>query len=192
LTPENQDKTVLRLIKKSDYEVVDQLMQTPSNISMMSLLLNSEAHRGALMKVLEQAYVDRDVTVGQFDEIVGNITACNNLSFSDEELPERGTNHNLALHISVNCKSDTLSNVLVDTGSSLNVMAKSNLGQLSYQGAPMGQSGVVVKALDGSRKTIIGENRLAHHDWATGFPSYIPSDGHPSSIQLSARSPVDP
>ena len=49
------------------------------------------------------------------DSIVGNITACNNLSFSDEELPEEGRNHNLALHISVNCKSDALSNVLVNT-----------------------------------------------------------------------------
>lgn len=41
----------------------------------MSLLLNSEAHKGALMKVLEQAFVDYDVTVGQFEGIVGNITA---------------------------------------------------------------------------------------------------------------------
>jgi len=55
---------------------------------------------------------------------MGNITACNSLSFSDEELPEEGKNHNLALHISVNCKTDALSNVLVDMGSSLNVMAK--------------------------------------------------------------------
>ena len=81
----------------------------------MSLLLNSEAHRNALMKILDQAFVNHDVTVGQFDGIVGNITACNNLSFSDEELPEEGRNHNLALHISVNCKTDALSNVLVDT-----------------------------------------------------------------------------
>ena len=86
--------------------------------------MNSEAHREALQKVLEQAYVEHDVTVDQFDHIVANITSCNNLSFCDEELPEEGRNHNLALHISMNCKDDALSNVLVDTGSSLNVLPK--------------------------------------------------------------------
>lgn len=148
---------VLKLIKKSEYKVVDQLMQTPSKISIMSLLLNSDAHKEALMKVLEQAFVDYDVTVGQFGGIVGNITACNNLSFSDEELPKEGRNHNLALHISVNCKTDTLSNVLIDTGSSLNVMAKTTYDQLSYKGTPLRRSEVMVKAFDGSRKDVHGE-----------------------------------
>ena len=105
--------------------------------------MSSEAHRESLQKVLEQAYVDHDVTVDQFVGIVANITACNNLSFCDEELPEEGRNHNLALHISVNCQEDAMSNVLVDTGSSLNVMPKSTLSRLSYQGAPMRYSGVL-------------------------------------------------
>ncbi|XP_058747178.1 uncharacterized protein LOC131620188, partial [Vicia villosa] len=142
------------------YKIVDQLMQTPSKISILSLLLNSEAHREALMKVLDQAFVDHDVTVDHFDGIIANITACNNLSFCDEELPEEGKNHNLALHISMNCQSDSLSNVLVDTGSSLNVMPKTTFARLSYQGMPMKFSGVVVKAFDGSRKSVIGEVNL--------------------------------
>ena len=101
--------------------------------------------------------MEQDVTVDQFDHIVANITSCNNLSFCDEELPEEGRNHNLALHILMNCKEDALSNVLVDTGSSLNVLPKSTLSKLSYQGAPMRYSGVIVKAFDGSRKIVIGE-----------------------------------
>ncbi|KAI5437067.1 hypothetical protein KIW84_023257 [Lathyrus oleraceus] len=105
----------------------------------------------------DEAYVEQDVTVDQFDHIVANITSCNNLSFCDEELPEEGRNHNLALQISMNCKEDALSNVLVDTGSSLNVLSKSTLSKLSYQGAPMRYSRVIVKAFDGSRKTVIGE-----------------------------------
>ncbi|KAI5434300.1 hypothetical protein KIW84_021238 [Lathyrus oleraceus] len=113
---------MLRLIKKSEYSVVDQLLQTPSKISVLSLLLNSEPHREALQKVLDVAYVDHDVTIEQFDSIVANITACNTLSFCDSDLPEEGRDHNLALHISMNCKNDTMSNVLVDTGSSLNLL----------------------------------------------------------------------
>ncbi|GAU10334.1 hypothetical protein TSUD_421710, partial [Trifolium subterraneum] len=88
---------ILKMIKRSEYKIVDQLLQTPSKISILSLLMNSDAHRDALMKVLDQAYVDHDVTLGQFGSIVGNVTACNNLSFSDEELPEKGRDHNLAL-----------------------------------------------------------------------------------------------
>lgn len=93
---------VLRLIKKSEYKIVDQLLQTPSKIFVLSLLISSEAHREVLQKVLEQAYVDHDVTIDQFDNIITKITACNNLSFSHEELPVEGKDHNMALHISIN------------------------------------------------------------------------------------------
>ncbi|KAI5407298.1 hypothetical protein KIW84_053521 [Lathyrus oleraceus] len=148
---------MLKLIKRSEYNVVDQLLQTPSKISVLSFLFNSEPHREALQKVLDMAYVDHDVTIGQFDSIVSNITTCNNLSFCDSDLPEEGRDHNLALHISMGYKDDAMSNVLVDTGSSLNVLPKTTLSKLSYQGPPMRQSGVVVKAFDGSRKTVIGE-----------------------------------
>ena len=53
-----------------------------------------------------------------------------------------------------------MSNVLVDTGSSLNVMPKTTLARLSYQGMPIKSSGVIVKAFDGSRKSVIGEVNL--------------------------------
>ena len=99
---------ILKIIKRSDYKIVDQLLQTPSKISILSLLLSSEAHRNILLKVLEQAYVDHEVTVDQFGGIVGNSTACSNLWFSEDELPEVGKHHNLALHISMNCKTDML------------------------------------------------------------------------------------
>ena len=89
----NNDE-ILRLIQRSEYNIVDQLLQTPSRISVLSLLLSSEAHREALQKVLEQAFVEQDVTISQFDNIVSNITACNNLGFSDEDLSEKGRDHN--------------------------------------------------------------------------------------------------
>lgn len=55
---------VLKLIKRSKYNVFDQLLHTPSKIFVLSLLMNLEAHREALQKVLEHAYVDHDVTIG--------------------------------------------------------------------------------------------------------------------------------
>lgn len=57
----------------------------------------------------------------------------------------------------MNRQEDALSNMLLDIGSSLNVLPKSTLSKLAYQGAPMRFSKVVMKAFDGSRKTVIGE-----------------------------------
>lgn len=107
--------------------------------------------------MLDQAFVEQDVTVDQFTSVVGNITSCNGLGFCDEELPDEGKNHNFALHISADCQGDSLSNILIDTGSSLNVMPKSTMSKLKYQGAQMRYSGIIVKAFDDSRKSVIGE-----------------------------------
>lgn len=45
----------LRITKKSDYKVVDQLNQTLSKISLLSFLMCSEAYRDALVKFLRAA-----------------------------------------------------------------------------------------------------------------------------------------
>ena len=83
----------------------------------MSLLLNSEAHRDALVKILNEAHVAQDITVNQLDGIVGNIVASNYITFTDDELTPEGKGHNKALHISVKCGEYTLSRVLIDNGS---------------------------------------------------------------------------
>ncbi|KAF1865946.1 hypothetical protein Lal_00041727 [Lupinus albus] len=38
----------LRFLKQSEYQVIDQLSRTPTNVSLLSLLMNSEAHREVL------------------------------------------------------------------------------------------------------------------------------------------------
>ncbi|KAI5430105.1 hypothetical protein KIW84_034613 [Lathyrus oleraceus] len=151
---------------------------------MLRLIKRSEYN----IKVLDAAYVDHDVTIEKFDSIVANITACNNLSFCDADLPEEGRDHNLELHISMSCKDDAMSNVLVDTGSSLNVLPKSTMARLSYQGPPMRQSGVVVKAFDGSRKTVIGEVELPVKIGPSDFQiTFQVMDIHPSYRCLLGR-----
>lgn len=51
----------LRIIKKSDYRMVEQLNQTPSKISMLSLLMCSEVHRDSLVKFLKIAHVPQEI-----------------------------------------------------------------------------------------------------------------------------------
>ena len=57
---------ILRIIKKSDYDVVEQLGQTPSKISMLAFLLCSEAHVKALVKFLKTAHVPQETSTDQF------------------------------------------------------------------------------------------------------------------------------
>ncbi|XP_050914897.1 uncharacterized protein LOC127129815 [Lathyrus oleraceus] len=141
----------LRIIKKSDYKVVDQLSQTPSKISMLSLLLDSEAHKNSLLKVLSAAHITKDITIKQFDDVIACVTTGIFLGFNDDELPVEGKNHNKALRISLKCIDTILLRVLVDTGSSLNVMPKTTLTKLPMEGISMKPNTLIVKAFDGSR-----------------------------------------
>lgn len=99
----------------------------------------------------------QEIFVFQFEGVVNNIVTSLSLVFSDEEIPAKGRNHNKALHISIECVDTVLSRVLVDTDSSLNVMPKSYLSKLTIEGLVMKPSELVVRAFDGSRRTIIVE-----------------------------------
>ena len=95
--------------------------------------------------------------MNQFEHVVNNITAGNGLGFTDSDLPAEGRNHNKALHISIECKGTTLSRVLVDTGSSLNVLPKSVLMKIDYSGVEIRPSDLIVRAFDGSKRSVFGE-----------------------------------
>ncbi|EOY19365.1 Gag-pro-like protein [Theobroma cacao] len=112
------------------YNVVEQLNRLPARISLLSLLLSSEPHRNSLMRILNQACVDHDILVENLDYIIENILVGNIISFSDEEIPSRGRGNYKALHITIKCKSCTVAKVLLDNGSSLNVMPMRTLARL--------------------------------------------------------------
>ncbi|XP_058759078.1 uncharacterized protein LOC131632337 [Vicia villosa] len=78
-----------------------------------------------------------EISVNQLEAVANNISAGNGLGFTDRDLPPEGRNHNKALHISMECKGTTLSRVLVDTGSSLNVLPKSALMRIDYAGVEL-------------------------------------------------------
>ncbi|XP_058784702.1 uncharacterized protein LOC131659544 [Vicia villosa] len=152
----------LALIKKSDYRVVDQLQQTPSKISLLSLLVPSEKHRDALMKILNAAHVTKEITVNQFDGMVANLTAGACMGFSNHELPPQGKAHNKALHIYIQCGKARLSRVLIDTDLSLNVMPKATLDKIALEGLVVRPSRLVkIKFVDGnSIVTVNGEEDI--------------------------------
>ena len=141
----------MKIIKKSDYNIVEQLGQTPSKISMLALLLCSEAHAKALVKFLKNAHIPQDTTADQFEGCISRLTINNGLGFSDADLTPAGRNHNKALHISIECKGTTLSHVLVDTGSALNILPKSAFDRLDVEGLVLKPSDIIMRAFDGSK-----------------------------------------
>ena len=92
---------------------------------------------------------------------MNSISASNGLDFTDFDLPPEGRKHNKALHISMEIAKTTLSRVLVDTTSSINVLPKSTLLKLDYERISLRPSDLVVKAFDGSRRTVFGEVDLS-------------------------------
>ena len=91
----------MKIIKRSDYNVIKQLGQTSLKISMLALLLCSEAHAKALVKFLKTAHVPQETSTDQFQDYVASLTADNSLGFSDADLTPKGRKHNEVLHVSV-------------------------------------------------------------------------------------------
>ncbi|XP_075097991.1 uncharacterized protein LOC142175304 [Nicotiana tabacum] len=60
-----------RKVQVMEYPVVDHLNKTPAQISILSLLQNSDAHENALMNVLSEAYVPAGVTSGEMANMFG-------------------------------------------------------------------------------------------------------------------------
>ncbi|KAL2325870.1 hypothetical protein Fmac_024928 [Flemingia macrophylla] len=82
------------------------------------------------------------------------------LKFIRQKIPPEGPNHNKPLHISVKCKEYLIAKVLVDNGSSLNVMPKRTLEQVAIEGLQIRPSNIIVRAFDGSKREVVGEINL--------------------------------
>ncbi|XP_019459961.1 PREDICTED: uncharacterized protein LOC109359723 [Lupinus angustifolius] len=122
--------------------------------------MSSEARMNVLLKVLNQAHVSHDITTDKLGGIVNNIVADNYISFCDEEIPAKGTSHVRPLHISVMCNDYMIGKVLLDNGSSLNVMTKRTFSKLPVDTSYLRVSSMIVKGFDGSCRDVMGEMDL--------------------------------
>jgi len=150
----------LRIIQQSEFKVIEQLNKTLTMVNLLELLTSSEPHQALLVKVLNEAHVAQDIFVEGFGGLVNNITANNYLAFTEEEIPAVGRGHNMALHVSVKCMDHVVAKVLIDNGSSLNVMPKSTLEKLSFNASHLKPSSMLVRAFDDTRREVRGEINL--------------------------------
>ena len=101
------------------------------------------------MKILSFAHVAKEITVNQFDGVMANLTPGSQLGFNNSELPPQGRAHNKELHILIQCRTTSLSRILLDTGSSMNILPKASLMKLTMDGIVIRPSSMVVKAFNG-------------------------------------------
>ena len=78
----------------------------------------------------------------------------NGLGFSDVDLTPEGRKHNKALHVSIEFMGTTLAHVLVNTSSSLNVLAKGALDILDCEGLTLKPSNIMVRAFNSSKRMV--------------------------------------
>ena len=76
---------------------------------------------------------------------------------ADKEIPVKGRGHNRALRVSVKCLEHIVAKVLIENGSSLNVMPKATLDKLPFNASHLRPSSMVVRAFDGNYRDVRGE-----------------------------------
>ncbi|KAA3466686.1 hypothetical protein EPI10_001758 [Gossypium australe] len=110
---EKEAKEFLKFLKHSEYSVVEQLHKQPARISVLALLLSSETHRSALMKVLNETYVTDDISVNKLEW------------------------------------------VLIDNGSTLNVLPLFRLNKLPVDASHMKTCQNIVRAFNGTKRRVM-------------------------------------
>ena len=96
-------------------------------------------------------------TTNQFRSYVASLTIDNGLGFSNADLTPEGRNHNKSMYVSIECKRTTLAHVLVDIGSSLNVLSQGALERVDCERIVLKPSDIIVRAIDGSKRMVHGE-----------------------------------
>ncbi|PKI34630.1 hypothetical protein CRG98_044979, partial [Punica granatum] len=148
---EEEVEAFMKVIKASEYKVVEQMAKSPVHISLLALLLNSEPHREALMRVLTAAQVPKGTPLDRIEETINSIFS-NTISFSDDELPSEGCTHSRALHIVCKCNNHIVGRVMIDNGSALNVCPMTTLKQMNVDLNRIRPNKTDVRAFDGSRR----------------------------------------
>ncbi|PKI59055.1 hypothetical protein CRG98_020543 [Punica granatum] len=78
---EEEAEAFMKIVKASEYKVVEQMVKSPAHISLLALLLGLEPHREALL---------RETPPDRIEETIGSIFS-NTISFSDDELSSEVT-----------------------------------------------------------------------------------------------------
>jgi len=117
--------------------------------------MNSKAHRNAIQKVLDEAYVQPDVTPEKVINMINVAKMASSISFYEDEVATAAKKQS-ALHITLKCYGYVIAKVLIDGGSALNVLPKTTLEQLLVDASAIQESEMIIRAFDGTRREVCG------------------------------------
>ena len=109
------------------------------------------------MKILNEAHVPDKLSVNHLEKIVHKIFKVNRVTFSDDELPVEGTEHNRALYLTVKCEDSVVTRVLIDNGSSANICPLATLNKLKVVDDRIHKNSVCVRGFDGGGTDRVGD-----------------------------------
>ncbi|KAK8609166.1 hypothetical protein V6N13_025473 [Hibiscus sabdariffa] len=167
---EPEAKEFLKILKHSEYNVVEQLNKLPARISMPSLLLSSEPHRNALLKLLNQTFVPKEISIDMVDLLVGNISMDNFISFSAEEI---------------------LEGVLIDNGSALNVLPLATLKKSPVDSTHVKAYHNVVRAFDEYEVDFVVMDIKLAYSCLLGRPWIHAAGAVPSTLHQKLKFVID-
>ena len=107
------------------------------------------------MKALDKIYVTHNISMEGINQLIGNMKIGAFIVFSDKEIPPESKGSTKALHITIKCKNHIMPRVLLDNGSSLNVIPMSTLSRLLIDLSYMKKSQMVVRAFNGTKREVI-------------------------------------
>ncbi|XP_070047325.1 uncharacterized protein [Nicotiana tomentosiformis] len=141
----------------SDYSTVDQLQKTPSQISLLSLLLRLDEHQKIFLKTLNIAYFPVETTVAHLERMAETFFEFNKISFSRDDFPAEGVAHNKVLHLTVKYEGYYVKRVMLDGGSGVDICPISTLQRMEIDTERIRANNVYVRAFNGVKRDKIGE-----------------------------------
>jgi len=151
---------LLKKMKVQDYLIIDHLRKTPTQISLLSLLIHSNVHARVLIKIPNEAHVSEKTTLNQLEKMANIFFELNRIFFTDDELPQEGAEHKSALHLIVKCEGHYVKRVMVDGGSSVDVCPLSPLQSMKINTDRIRPNNVSIHDFDSLARDTIGEINL--------------------------------
>ncbi|XP_070017579.1 uncharacterized protein [Nicotiana sylvestris] len=170
-------------MKTADYEIIDQLRNSPAQVSLWSLLMNSTEHQKVLIKTLNEAYVPIETTVEQLERMAERFFMINQISFSKNDLPPKGAAHNKALHLTVKCEGYYVKSVMLDGGSGVDICPLSTLQRMEIETGRIRPNSVL--DMDTSYNFLLGR------PWIHATEA-IPSTLHQMGLRASLQGITEP
>ncbi|KAI4370172.1 hypothetical protein MLD38_018547 [Melastoma candidum] len=159
--PLKEAKKVVKYIRTSEYDIVEQLRKQQAHISLFDLINSSDKHRDVLQKFLAEFHVPAQIEVNCLDVFMSSLLARDSIIFFYEDLPESGKEHNMALFVTVKCREMMIPRVLIDGGSGVNIVPVTVLKQLHIDEFEYRASNLIVRAFDAAKHKVLGEILLA-------------------------------